>query len=74
MIGITAAMDIRGYYKHVKDGSEFRRLHIKQHDEGLGKSKNFLDLNGDLTPTPTLILSYAPLLPGECTALFNIIW
>lgn len=31
-------MNIRGYYKDVKDGSEFRRLRIKQHDEGLEKS------------------------------------
>lgn len=49
-------MNIKKYYNDVKDGSEFRRLHIKKHDEGLKKSKNFLALNGDLTPMPTLIL------------------
>lgn len=49
-------MNIRGYYKDLKDDTEFRKLHIKQNDEGLEKSKNFLALNGDLTPTPSLIL------------------
>lgn len=49
-------MNIRSYYKDVKDGSEFRRLPIKQHDEGSKKSKNLLALSVDLTPISTLFL------------------
>lgn len=49
-------MNISGSYKDMKGGSEFRKLHINQHDVGLEKSKNFLALNGDLPPMLTSIL------------------